>query len=88
LDHPSFSDIPVTNKPTEHWETFNRRMDALFGNDICDRSTGRLLHVKRGTFGINLVLRYFDEATSKGTLDWDLATIKVNRLVTEFKMLM
>lgn len=81
-----FANIPVTDQPAEHWETFNRRMDALFGHDLRN-SDGRLLHVKRGPFGINLVLQYCDDAASKGTLNWDLAAIKIDRLITEFKEL-
>jgi hypothetical protein len=81
-----FSSIPISENPTEHWETFNRRMDALFGDELRN-SDGRLLHVERGAFGIDLILEYFDDAVSKGTLNWDLAAIKVDRLVTEFQIL-
>jgi hypothetical protein len=81
-----FTNIPVSENPAEHWETFNRRMDALFGNELCD-SNGRLLNVKRGAFGIDLVLAYFNDAASKGALNWDLAAIKVDRLITELQIL-
>ena len=81
-----FTSIPVSENPTDHWEIFNRRMNALFGNELRN-SDGRLLNIKRGAFGIDLVLKYFDDATSKGTLDWDLAAIKVDRLITEFQIL-
>lgn len=81
-----FTNIPVSKNPTEHWETFNQRMDALFGNELCD-SNGRLLNIKRGAFGIDLVLEYFNDAASKGSLNWDLAAIKVDRLITELQIL-
>jgi len=81
-----FTKIPVSDNPAEHWEIFNRRMDVLFGNELRD-SNGRLRHVKRGTLGIDLVLEYFDDAASKGTLNWDLAAIKIDRLITEFQIL-
>ena len=81
-----FTNIPVTEDPAEHWQTFNRRMDALFGHELRD-SNGRLLNVKRGPFGIDLVLKYLDDAASEGTLNWDLAAIKIDRLITEFEIL-
>ncbi|KDR65533.1 hypothetical protein GALMADRAFT_148605 [Galerina marginata CBS 339.88] len=59
-------------------------MDALFGHELRNEH-GRLLHVKRGTYGIDLVLQYFDDAASKGSLNWDLAAIKADRLINEFQ---
>lgn len=81
-----FTNIPLTDNPEEQWPIFNRRMDAIFGHELRD-SSGRLLHVKRGKLGIELVLKYFEDAESKGYLNWDLASIKLDRLVEEFKIL-
>jgi hypothetical protein len=81
-----FTNIPVSDNPAEDWETFNRRMDALFGNELRD-SNGRLLNVKRGTFGIDLILKYFDDVVTKGTLNWDLTAIKVDRLIAKLQIL-
>lgn len=81
-----FTSIPLNNNPEEEWPIFNRRMDAIFGHELRD-SSGRLLHVRRGKLGMDLVLEYFDDAVSKGSLNWDLASIKLDRLVEEFKIL-
>ena len=81
-----FDNIPVPNDVEQHWETFNCRMDNLFGEELRD-AAGRLLNVKRGLFGMDMVIKYFDEACQAGNLMWDLASIKVDRLVVELKFL-
>jgi hypothetical protein len=81
-----FKNIPVPEEPSEHWPTFNRWMDNLFGNELRD-GEGRLLYVKRGAFGMDMVVQYFNEAKEAGNLEWDIATIKVDRLIEEFKIL-
>lgn len=81
-----FTNIPVPNDVGQHWETFNRRMDNIFGAELCD-ADGRLLNVKRGPFGMDMVTKYLDEACEAGFLMWDLALIKVDRLVIELKFL-
>jgi hypothetical protein len=81
-----FDNIPVPNDVGQHWETFNRRMDNLFGEELRD-AAGRLLNVKRGPFGMDMVTKYFDEACQAGNLMWDLVLIKVDRLVVELKFL-
>ncbi|KAG5734184.1 hypothetical protein E4T56_gene1377 [Termitomyces sp. T112] len=67
-------------------ETFNRRFDAMFGEDCCD-SNGRLEYVCRGKLGLGLVCLYLSK------IDWavnfllDLVEIKLQRLVSELKYL-
>lgn len=66
-------------------ETFNKRFDAMFGED-CRDLHGRLHHVRRGKLGIGLVCSYLTN------LDWtdiplDLAEIKLRRLLVELKQL-
>jgi hypothetical protein len=66
-------------------ETFNKRFDAMFGED-CRDSHGCLHHVRRGKLGIGLVCSYLTK------LDWtdfplDLAEIKLQRLLVELKHL-
>lgn len=39
------------------WETFNKRMDATFGED-CQNMEGRLENVCRGRFGMDIVTKY------------------------------
>lgn len=66
-------------------ETFNKRFDAMFGED-CRDLHGRLHHVRRGKLGMGLVCSYLTN------LDWtdlplDLAEIKLQRLLVELKQL-
>jgi hypothetical protein len=39
------------------WETFNKRIDATFGED-CRNADGRLENVCRGRFGMDIVTKY------------------------------
>ncbi|KAH9011716.1 hypothetical protein EDB83DRAFT_2233997 [Lactarius deliciosus] len=39
------------------WETFNKRMDATFGED-CRDAEGRLENMSRGRFGLDIVTKY------------------------------
>jgi hypothetical protein len=66
-------------------ETFNRRFDALFAED-CRDSSGRLHHVRQGKLGMGLVVTYLSK------LNWanfplDLVDLKLQRLITELKLL-
>jgi hypothetical protein len=66
-------------------ETFNKRFDAMFGED-CRDLHGRLHHVRRGKLGLGLVCLYLSK------LDWsefplDLVEIKLRRLLVELKHL-
>ena len=81
-----FDNIPVPSDASKHWEAFNKRMDALFGHDQRGED-GRLLYVRRGELGMDLVVKYFNSAINAGNLPWDLALIKVDRLVEELKVL-
>ena len=82
-----FIKIPIPFDPTQDWEVFNRRMDALFSEDLRDAS-GRLYHLKRGAFGLDMVIAYIVQVMAGGNLIWDIAAIKVDRLVRELKVLM
>ncbi|KAF4611808.1 hypothetical protein D9613_004630 [Agrocybe pediades] len=77
-----FKSIPVEKDIAKHWEIFNRRMDSLFGSELRNEK-GRLLNFKKGPLGLDLVIAYIDECVGSGTLQWDLAAIKVDRLVNE-----
>lgn len=66
-------------------ETFNRRFDALFGED-CRDSHGRLHHVRQGKLGMGLVV------SSLSKVDWtnfplDLVELKLQRLIAELQHL-
>jgi hypothetical protein len=66
-------------------ETFNRRFDALFGED-CRDSDGRLQYVRQGKLGLGLVVSYLSK------INWtsfplDLIELKLHRLIKELKNL-
>ena len=60
------------------WHTFNKRFDALFGED-CRDSTGQLHHIRRGRLGMDKVCDYLG-TLDVGSVPLDLATIKLVRL--------
>lgn len=81
-----FNNIPLNrDDKSTHWTTFNRRMDALFSDELRDSATGRLTNVKRGPLGMGMVLQYFYEVASRQDLDWELASIKVDRLIDDLR---
>ncbi|KAI9507661.1 hypothetical protein F5148DRAFT_1306963 [Russula earlei] len=66
-------------------ETFNRRFDALFGED-CRDPGGRLHHIRQGKLGMGLVVSYLLK------INWtnfplDLVELKLERLIAELKHL-
>ncbi|KAJ3847239.1 hypothetical protein EV368DRAFT_69273 [Lentinula lateritia] len=70
-----------TADPDEHWTTFNRHMDLLYGNDVRG-ADGKLLNITRGPFGLDLVVGYIQSAVDAGHLLWEAALPKFARLVT------
>jgi hypothetical protein len=67
-------------------ETFNRRFDALFGED-CRDSNGRLHYVRQGKFGMGVIVSYLSKVNWAVGFPLDLVEIKLQRLVTELKLL-
>lgn len=67
-------------------ETFNRRFDAMFGED-CRDSMGRLQHIRQGRLGLGLVCNYLSTINWSDNFPLDIVEIKLNRLVTELKFL-
>ena len=68
-------------------ETFNRRFDAIFGED-CRDSNGRLHHVRQGKLGMGLVVAYLSKINwMTGDFPLDLVELKLQRLITELKTL-
>jgi hypothetical protein len=66
-------------------ETFNRRFDAMFGEDSRD-AAGRLQYVRKGKLGLGCVCSYLSK------IDWadfplDIVEIKLQRLIAELKHL-
>jgi hypothetical protein len=83
-DDKIWSVMNTTEGDNPH-ETFNRRFDALFGED-CRDTGGRLQHVRQGKLGMGLVTSYLSK------INWtnfplDLVELKLRRLVTELKHL-
>ena len=67
-------------------ETFNRRFDALFGED-CRDSGGRLHYVYQGKLGMGLVVSYLSKINWTNGFPLDLVEIKLLRLKDELKYL-
>ena len=66
------------------YETFNRRFDALFGED-CRDSGGRLHHVRQGKLGLGLIISYLSKINWTKDFPLDLVELKLQRLVNELK---
>ncbi|KAH9981927.1 hypothetical protein BJV77DRAFT_1073197 [Russula vinacea] len=56
------------------FETFNKRLDALFGED-CRDSDGHLYHIHQGKNGMGLICTYLNQI--KWTLDIPLDLVKI-----------
>jgi hypothetical protein len=67
-------------------ETFNRRFDALFGED-CRNSDGRLDHIRQGKLGMGLVVLYLSKINWTIGFPLDLVELKLQRLIAELKHL-
>jgi hypothetical protein len=67
-------------------ETFNRRFDALFGED-CRDSGGCLHYVRQGKLGMSLITSYLSKISWTTGFPLDLVELKLQRLVTELKSL-
>lgn len=79
--HEVFTNIPIPSDPSSSYECFNKRMDALYAEDL--RQDGKLPNVYRGPYGLDLVAEYFEKCVDVGALPWDIAAIKVQRIVDE-----
>jgi hypothetical protein len=84
-DDKIWSVMHADERDTAH-ETFNRRFDALFGED-CRDASGRLLHIRRGKLGLGLVTSYLSKIDWAHGFPLDLVEIKLQRLLTELKEL-
>jgi hypothetical protein len=67
-------------------ETFNRRFDAMFGED-CRDSMGRLQYIRRGQLGLGLVCNYLSAINWLDSFPLDIVEIKLQRLATDLKFL-
>ena len=67
-------------------ETFNKRFDAMFGEDCLD-SMGRLQHIRTGKQGLGLVCSYLSKINWADGFPLDIVEIKLQRLVKELKII-
>jgi len=72
-------------RDTPH-ETFNRRFDAMFGED-CRDSAGRLHHIRKGKLGLGQVCSYLSKIDWANDFPLDIVEVKLLRLVVELKNL-
>lgn len=75
-------EMPAHN---DEWMTFNKRFDALFGED-CRDGEGRLTHIRRGEYGMDKVNKYL-ASVNLSSVPPDLAAIKLDRLKAELQLL-
>ena len=70
------------------WETFNKRMDATFGED-CRNAEGRLENVCWGWFGMDIVAKYLHIAIDQpGVKVFHIPMmLKLERIRDELKIL-
>ena len=67
-------------------EMFNRRFDAMFGED-CRDDAGRLLYIRKGKLGLGRVCSYLSKIDWADNFPLDIVEIKLQRLITELKHL-
>jgi hypothetical protein len=65
-------------------ETFNRRFDAMFGED-CRDTAGRLQHVRRGRLGLGNVCTYLSKIDWADNFPLNIVEIKLQRLIAELQ---
>lgn len=84
-DDKIWSVMNADERDTEY-ETFNRRFDAMFGED-CRDSAGRLQHIRQGKLGLGLVCAYLSKRDWGNGFPLDLVEIKLQRLIAELEYL-
>jgi hypothetical protein len=76
-------------KPSDSWETWNRRFDLVFGEHLRNKSTGRLHEVRRGRFGMSAffaalrVALVGHESAFKDS--WDILQLRLDRVEREME---
>jgi hypothetical protein len=73
------------NEGEDTWQTFNKRFDALFAED-CRDGQGRLHHIRRGEFGMDMVVQYLSTLDIT-LLPLDLVAKKLDRLEAELEII-
>jgi hypothetical protein len=70
-------------RETAH-ETFNRRFDAMFGED-CRDIAGRLQHIRKGKLGLGSVCVYLSKIDWADDFPLIIVEIKLQRLIAELQ---
>jgi hypothetical protein len=70
-------------RETAH-ETFNRRFDAMFGED-CRDTAGRLQHIRKGKLGLGSICAYLSKIDWADNFPLDIVEIKLQRLIAELQ---
>ena len=78
-----WSVMNTEERETAH-ETFNKRFDAMFGED-CRDASGRLQYVRKGKLGLGRVCSYLSKIDWADNFPLDIVEIKLQRLITELK---
>lgn len=74
--------------PDSVMSTFNRRFDILFKEDASCRKDGRLHLIRRGEFGMMMVVDYLRGINwSAPEMQMEIAKIKLERIVTEMEFI-
>ncbi|KAM6495523.1 hypothetical protein JOM56_008229 [Amanita muscaria] len=84
-DDKIWSVMNSDERDTAH-ETFNRRFDAMFGED-CRDSAGRLQYIRRGKHGLGMVVSYLSKLDWEDGFPLDIVEIKLQRLIAELRHL-
>ena len=74
------------NEGEDTWQTFNKRFDALFVED-CHDGQGWLHHIRRGEFGMDMVVQYLS-TLDINLLLLDLVAKKLDRLEAELEIIL
>ena len=77
--------VMTGNEGEDTWQTFNKQFDALFAED-CHDGQGRLHHIRRGEFGMDMVVQYLS-TLDINLLPLDLVAKKLDRLEAELEII-
>jgi hypothetical protein len=84
--HDKIWSVMNTDQCDTAHETFNRRFNAMFGED-CRDSAGHLQHIHKGKFGMGLICSYLSKCDWADGFPLDIVEIKLQQLCAELKYL-
>ena len=80
-----FEKFPLPEQMSEDWEIFSQCMDILFGENVCN-GNGHLSNLRHGPYRMDLVIKYLLQVMKRGFLLWEVALVKVERIIKEITM--